>query len=86
MAPKNFIFIDNPTDRKLLKIINHQFLNLHNFYHLANIVEYQKPLKVLDIIVHKKYKTKLIKSQRVDFDIALLRLDYPIIDENSGKI
>ena len=47
-------------------------------------LEYQKPFSIVELIVHKKYKTKLIKSQRVDYDIALLRLDYPIVDEISG--
>ena len=51
---------------------------------LEDTLEYQKPFSIVELIVHKKYKTKLIKSQRVDYDIALLRLDYPIVDEISG--
>ena len=42
-----------------------------------------------ELIIHHKYKsTKIVKGKkkrRVDYDIALIRLDYPVIDEKSGE-
>ena len=44
--------------------------------------------RILELIVHYKYmlKTKRgrVRYLRKDYDIALLRVDYPIIDENHG--
>ena len=43
-----------------------------------------------ELIIHYKYKSTKIgkkgkKKRRVDYDIALIRLDYPVIDEKSGE-
>ena len=42
-----------------------------------------------ELIIHHKYKsTKIVKGKkkkRYDYDIALIRLDYPVIDEKSGE-
>ena len=46
------------------------------------------PMKVIEIIVHKLYNKKVKKGkvqfQRKDHDIALLRIDYPINDYQTG--
>ena len=42
-----------------------------------------------ELIIHHKYKsTKIVKGKkkkRYDYDIALIRLDYPVIDEEFGE-
>ena len=46
------------------------------------------PKKVIEIIIHKLYNKKVKKGkihfQRKDHDIALLRIDYPINDYQTG--
>ena len=49
---------------------------------------WRRPKKVIEIIIHKLYNKKVkkgkIRFQRKDHDIALLRIDYPINDYQTG--
>ena len=44
---------------------------------------------IVELIIHYKYNSsKTVRGKikiRKDYDIALIRLDYPIIDEESGE-
>ena len=46
-------------------------------------------MRVVELVIHYKYNTTRRRGRtttvRTDYDIALLRIDYPVIDEESGK-
>ena len=50
---------------------------------------WKRAFAIVELIIHYKYKIKKIvrgtTKIRKDYDIALIRLDYPVIDEESGK-
>ena len=49
---------------------------------------WRREFRIEELIIHYKYETTKVvgrsKTVRKDYDIALIRLDYPIIDEKSG--
>jgi len=48
--------------------------------------EWRKGRSVAELIIHEKYKKSENENtqRRVDYDIALLRLDYPVMDAETG--
>ena len=46
-------------------------------------------MRVVELVIHYKYNTTRRRGRtttvRTDYDIALLRIDYPVIDEESGE-
>ena len=53
-------------------------------------VGWKREFKMVELIIHYKYNSEEIvgntRTIRKDYDIALIRLDYPIIDEMSGNM
>ena len=53
-----------------------------------DIKPWQTAFTIADIIIHKKYgmsrKDGSVTYYRKDYDIALIRLDYPVADERTG--
>ena len=50
---------------------------------------WEHPLRIVEIIIHPKFRDIIKATKRTvarkDYDIALMRLDYPVLDaENSG--
>ena len=52
-------------------------------------VPWKREFMIVELIIHYKYNSsKTVRGKikiRKDYDIALIRLDYPIIDEESGE-
>ena len=50
---------------------------------------WRKKFRVLEVVIHYKYNMMRrrggITHQRTDYDIALIRIDYPAVDEGNGN-
>ena len=50
---------------------------------------WRQSMRVVELVIHYKYNTTRRRGRtttvRTDYDIALLRIDYPVIDEESGE-
>ena len=53
--------------------------------------QWQQPQHATELIIHRHFKFKKVsdllknKRNRKDFDIALVRISYPVLDEQSGR-
>ena len=53
--------------------------------------QWQQPQHATELIIHRHFKFKKVsgllknKRNRKDFDIALVRISYPVLDEQSGS-
>ena len=50
---------------------------------------WKKEVTVVELVIHYKYKMRRTRGNRIterkDYDIALLRIEYPVMDEKSGN-
>ena len=52
---------------------------------------WRKKFRVLELVLHYKHDKRKTRqgrktTYRTDYDIALLRIDYPVVDERNGKL
>ena len=55
-----------------------------------DVEAWKQPVRVVELVVHYKYMMRRTRGRKVtvrkDYDIALLRIDYPVMDDENGTI